>query len=491
MQSHSTTSDNDAGIEPPSLLYGALFAAIQESGIFADSKTFADAVPLREAQAILAEYLALGTAGPEDLRRFVAANFALPEEEDANPTADRAAEDIAQHIARTWPRLERDGAIEQGSAIGLAHRFVVPGGRFRELYYWDSYFTMLGLVAQGRQDLVEEMVDLFADLIDRFGHVPNGTRSYYLSRSQPPVFYLMVGLSERKRDPRLLRALRREHEYWMSGGRVVSLAGGRSLNRYWDDADRPRDESWTEDLATARKSGRPEAEVWRELRAGAESGWDFTSRWLADGRRLETIRTTRIVPCCLNALLFGLESALAEAGDPAMERAALMRREAIALLNWNEAKGFFADYSMDDETVSDQPTAAMLYPLFTGCADPSAAARTIAAARRHLMAPGGLRTTLVETGQQWDAPNGWAPLQWIACQAFASHGEPTLAQDLAGRWIATVKTEFAATGRMLEKYDVERGGSGDGGEYVTQEGFGWTNGVTAALAARLDSSRSG
>jgi alpha,alpha-trehalase len=484
VQSQSTTSGNDPVPLPPSQLYGPLFAAVQESGLFEDSKTFADAVPLHEPAAILAAYLREPPADTAALAQFVAANFELPRDGRLASSEAPAPVAIEKYIADLWPLLEREGVEQRGSSIGVRQRHVVPGGRFREIYYWDSYFTMLGLARQGRQDLVEDMVDLFAELIDRFGHVPNGTRSYYLSRSQPPVFYLMAGLSQRRNDARLKAAMRREHAYWMSGGRAVELAGGAVLNRFWDDIDAPRDESWAEDVVTARKAGRAESGIWRDIRAGAESGWDFSSRWLADGRRLETIRTTRVVPCCLNALLFGLESTLAEAGDAVMALAAARRRKAMATFNWNEAEGFFVDYSLDDGAVSHQPTAAMLYPLFTHCADRSAADRTIAAARRHLVAPGGLRTTLVKTGQQWDVPNGWAPLQWIACEALENYGERAMAVDIAARWIAMVTQEFQATGRMLEKYDVEDGGSGAGGEYETQEGFGWTNGVTAALIAR-------
>jgi alpha,alpha-trehalase len=469
---------------PPSALYGPLFAAVQESGLFSDSKTFADARPRRAPAAIVADYLANPASDEAALRHFVEANFILPDAGEPMFEHKSASRDLEQHIASVWSLLERAGVAEEGSAIGVRQHFIVPGGRFRELYYWDSYFSMLGLVAAGRQDLVEGMVDLFADLIDRFGHIPNGTRSYYLSRSQPPVFYLMVELSQRRGDARLVAAMRREHDYWMSGGRAVALPGGAVLNRYWDDADTPRDESWAEDVATARDAGRPEGELWRDIRAGAESGWDFSSRWLADGRSMESVRTTRIIPCCLNALLYGLETALAEAGDADMALAAERRRAAMAEFNWNEGQGFFADYLLDEGVVSEQPTAAMLYPLFSRCAAPAAAERTIASATRHLIAPCGLRTTLVRSGQQWDAPNGWAPLQWIACRALENYGATSTARDVARRWIATVEAEFLASGRMLEKYDVENGGSGDGGEYVTQEGFGWTNGVTAALIER-------
>lgn len=458
--------------------------AVQEARLFADSKAFADADPRRAPAAILADYLRERPSG-EALAQFVADNFVVPEETESMSVA--SMNDIEDHIAALWPKLTREPVAEHGSALGLPQRHVVPGGRFRELYYWDSYFTMLGLAAQGRLDLVEEMVDLFAGLIERFGHVPNGTRSYYLTRSQPPVFYLMVGLSRRRGDPRLLAAMRREHAYWMAGGRTVALPDGAILNLFWDDAATPRDESWIEDVATASASGRPEAEVWRDIRAAAESGWDFSSRWLGDGRTMETIRTTRIVPCCLNALLYGLEAALGGAGDAVMAAAADRRRAAMTRFLWNERQGFFADRSLDDDRVTDTPTAAMLYPLFAGCADAGQARATVAAVRQYLIAPGGLRTTLIASGQQWDSPNGWAPLQWIGCRALATYGESDLAADIARRWIETVAREFRARRRMLKKYDVERGGSGGGGEYATQEGFGWTNAVTVALMERFGS----
>jgi alpha,alpha-trehalase len=204
----------------------------------------------------------------------------------------------------------------------LPEPYVVPGGRFRELYYWDSYFTMLGLARSGRHDLVEHMVHDFAYLIDTYGHVPNGTRSYYLSRSQPPFFFAMVGLLDAQ-DPaaayaRYLPELRREYAFWMEGEaglhgahrRVVALPDGAVLNRYWDDADTPREESFREDIDLSRRSGGNARQLYRNVRAAAESGWDFSTRWFADGKTLESIDTTEIVPIDLNSLLFGLEQAI-------------------------------------------------------------------------------------------------------------------------------------------------------------------------------------
>ena len=190
------------------------------------------------------------------------------------------------------------------------------------MYYWDSYFTMLGLLESGRADLVKDMVRDFASQIERYGHVPNGTRTYYLSRSQPPFFFVMVGLLN-PADPaaayaRLSAAAEarvrvldgRARTGLRAGGahrRVVAMPDGSILNRYWDDRDTPRDESYREDTELARTSRPRREQVYRDIRAAAESGWDFGSRWFADGQTLATIDTTEIVPVDLNSLLFGLE----------------------------------------------------------------------------------------------------------------------------------------------------------------------------------------
>jgi alpha,alpha-trehalase len=371
----------------------------------------------------------------------------------------------------------------------------VPGGRFRELYYWDSYFTMLGLKADGQQASVDSMIDDFVSLVERYGHVPNGTRSYYLSRSQPPLLYAMMALSPAS-DPavkaRRLAALRREWAYWTSPERTTVMPDGTRLQHYWDARTTPRDESYREDVETARVSGRPVTQVYRDLRAGAESGWDYSSRWLADGQTLATVDTTAIVPVDLNSLLFGLEQAIAtgcaDAGDAACASdftdRATTRRNAVERWLWDEAGGRFGDYDTVRKTVRGGVTAATLYPLFTGLASTAHAARTAAATERLLLAPNGLRTTTVATGQQWDKPNGWAPLQWIAVEGLTRYDRGDLAAAIALRFVGTVEREYRASGKLLEKYDVEQSRAGGGGEYPTQDGFGWTNGVVRALQAR-------
>lgn len=482
----------------PAQLFGPLYHAVQMRGIFPDSKTFADAVPKRPAAAILADYAKCRCDEDAALRQFVRVNFDLPATPAAPPSSERLP--LKAHIDALWPQLTRTTtAVPAGSsALTLPRRYVVPGGRFREMYYWDSYFTMLGLARSGRQDLVEDMVVDFGSLVDRYGHIPNGTRTYYLSRSQPPVFYLIAGLS---RDAKTLgqrnRQLRAEHAYWMAGAetlkpgqqsaRVARLADGALLNRYWDDRDDPRDESYKEDTELAdRTPGRDRKQLFRDLRAAAESGWDFSSRWLGDGRSLAAIRTTRFAPVDLNSLMVGMEQAIAAncralrdvRCATAFDAKAGARVAAMRAHLWNGR--FFADFDLDTGKPNDFASAAMAFPLFAGVAT-DAQARATAKALAPFVGEGGLRTTLIGSGQQWDDPNGWAPLQWVAIAGLRRYREAALAERISTAWLASVEREYRASGKLLEKYDVVERRPGGGGEYPNQDGFGWTNGVTRAL----------
>ncbi|PZT93151.1 MULTISPECIES: alpha,alpha-trehalase TreF [Sphingomonas] len=485
-----------AAVPTPADRFGPLFEAVQMRRLFPDGKTFVDSVPKRPDAAILADYRK-GSFDDAALKAFVLANFDVPGLEPV-PESDHGPRlPIERHIAELWPHLTRDPVTPPpgSTALAVKDRFVVPGGRFRELYYWDSYFTMLGLVADRRQDLVESMLDGFVDLVERYGHVPNGTRTYYLSRSQPPFLYLMMGLSQ-NRDPavaaRRLAALKREYAYFTTPERSVTLPDGAVLQHYWDARTTPRDESWREDVETAKAAGRPVGDTYRDLRAGAENGWDYSSRWLGDGRTLATIDTTSILPADLNSLLWGMERAIAEgaatSGDTATARdfgdRAAKRGAAIERWLWSEAEGRYGDYDVKRRLLRDGVTAATAYPLFVGLTTGARAARVAGTIERQLLAPGGLRTTRVDTGQQWDKPNGWAPLQWIAVAGLDRTGNRALADRIAQRFLATVQREYAASGKLVEKYDVEEVKPGGGGEYPLQDGFGWTNGVTRALMER-------
>jgi len=491
-----------AKAQSPADIYGPLFQALQQGHVFADGKTFVDAVPKRAAAAIMADYARTRPAGPA-LKAFVLANFVVPGEND------RGSGDLRSHVRALWPQLVRQpvAPVAGSSALPLPAPYVVPGGRFREIYYWDSYFTMLGLKVDGQQPLVESMLDDFTSLIERYGHIPNGTRTYYLSRSQPPYYALMLDLSTNT-DPdvakRRLAALRAEHAFWMKGAtcldgnpaclRVVRMPDGSVLNRYYDDRDTPRDESYAEDVETAaRAAPRAAADTQRNLRAGAESGWDFSSRWLRDPRSLATIHTTDIVPVDLNSLIWAMERRIAARCQTARDNPcvtefttlAAKRKTAIDRYLWQATTARYADWDLSSRMPTTSINAAMLHPLFVGLASSAQAKAVAATVRKSLVAEGGLRTTTLNTGQQWDEPNGWAPLQWVAVAGLERNGEPALAKDIARRWLGTVGAAYADTGKMLEKYNIEQRIPGGGGEYPVQDGFGWTNGVTSAILDRF------
>ena len=488
-------------------MFKDLFDAVQNAHVFTDSKTFADAVPKSAPAAILAHFHAAKTASPDALKSFVTDNFVLPTQAGRLDTpGERFA--MAAHIDSLWDELTRSSSTvpAYSSLLPVPEPYVVPGGRFRELYYWDSYFTMLGLAQSGRHDLVEHMVRDFAYLIDTYGHIPNGTRSYYLSRSQPPFFYAMVGLLSAE-DPaasyaRYLPQLRREHGFWMQGEaglrrgtahrRVVALHDGAILNRNWDDADAPREESFREDSELARRSGRIPKQLYRDVRAAAESGWDFSSRWFADGQSLASIDTTEIIPVDLNSLLFGLEEAIgggcARAGDAPcvaeFAHRAAARRRAVNRYLWDAWADAYRDYRWTKRQQIPRVSAAILYPLFVGLASAPQAAAVATAVSRDLLKPGGIATTPVVSGQQWDAPNGWAPLQWIGISGLRRYDNAPLAEAIACRWMQNVNRVYGESGKMVEKYDVVASGlAAGGGAYPTQDGFGWTNGVMRKLMA--------
>ena len=474
-----------AQLQTPAELYGELFSRVQLERVFPDGKTFADASARTSPASIRAEYERLRTTADFDLRGFIERHFVIPGAV-ASSYQTPPGEDVRSHIDTLWSVLERPPDREQihSSLVPLPHSYVVPGGRFREIYYWDSYFTMLGLEQSGRHDLVVDMVKNFAYLIDRFGHVPNGNRTYYLSRSQPPFFAAMVDLLAQSDGEGVYAAylpqLAREYKFWMDGAarlapgtayrRVVRLKDGTLLNRYWDDRATPREESYREDFETARSAAGSAEELYRNLRAAAESGWDFSSRWLADGRSLVTIRTVELVPVDLNSLLYGLEQTLARAyravNDPIAARRisakAWQRRIAIQRLLWNRQAGAFEDYLWRDEQLAGYLTAATLYPLFLGVASREQADRVAATVRERLLRTNGLATSTKETGHQWDAPNGWAPLQWIAIKGLSDYGQSELAREIALRWARTNVAGFLATGKLFEKYNVSVAAAGGG-----------------------------
>jgi len=489
-----------------------LFHCVQMSGVFKDSKTFADAKPNLSWSVIYDAFANKKDSKSFDIKLFVMEYFTLPTPINFNETTK--ANSVEEYIAFLWKKLERQPDQQTGSSLlPLSRPYVVPGGRFREIYYWDSYFTALGLIESGRADLLESMILNFIELQDQLGQIPNGNRHYYWSRSQPPVLSLMVELFIQHQSDKqaqlgknflktCIDGLEKEYTFWMSGAeklsqvcnaerRVVKMSDGSLLNRYWDDQPTPRPESYREDIEEA--SAIPQSErpcFYRNVRAACESGWDFSSRWLKNPHSLESINTTNIVPIDLNCLLLKLEQVLAKyhllVGHSEKSRAFSKkenhRKLAIDKYLWNAHSGFYFDYDIEAKSITSIESLAAVLPLFVEIANEHQAGQVKNRLANQFLAPGGLLTTLSNSQQQWDSPNGWAPLHWFAVAGLKNYRFNELSNEIVERWINTVESYFNQHAQLMEKYDVLKPQNvAQGGEYEVQHGFGWTNGVTLAF----------
>lgn len=495
-------------------LSGPLFRSVQHSGIFKDSKTFVDAIPVKPPEYIMSLYDSVKNLPDFDLKQFVYANFKIPDSDSAKVPVKKT-NSMGEHITELWPLLEHapDIKTEGSTLLPLPYPYVVPGGRFREIYYWDSYFTILGLIADKKLTDAENMVRNFAYLLDTCGMIPNGNRVYYLTRSQPPFFSLMIDLLSRVKNDykwalQFLPQMQKEYSFWMNGSselkgseynafeHSVSLGENEILNRYFDFDTIPREESFREDDLLSQKIPARERPVFfRNLRSAAESGWDFSSRWFGDNKSLLTIETSDIIPVDLNCLIYFMEERLSFflrlSGNLAQSEIYKIRSEnRKALINkyfWNESLGVYLDYNWKKMRQKELVSLAGCFPLFFGIASEVQARRTAEYLSRKMLFEGGLTATEQKTSQQWDAPNGWPPLQYIAVKALREYKLNSLADTIRSRWLRLNERVFLNTGRMVEKYNVmDITLFAGGGEYALQDGFGWTNGVAKAFLREFD-----
>lgn len=489
----------------PEQLFEELFEDLHMSGLWDDGKFISDAIPKYKPEIILDKYRKHKGDEGFDLKVFFEENFNPDENASANFSSD-TSKDVREHIEDLWTVLSRASfePVEGSSALSIPFPYIVPGGRFNEIYYWDSYFTMLGLKVSGKYEMIENMIRNFAFMIDRFGFIPNGNRSYFLSRSQPPFFSLMVELLDTINDEDILLQYRaqlmREYQFWMHGVeenlqhrqsfKHVVRIGDSFLNRYYDTGESPRPEMYGADVHLFRDSGREAASLYANIRAACESGWDFSSRWLDHSLDLATIHCCDILPVDQNCLLYKLEKvisrsfALAGESDKAEEYdlKARTRAELIRQYFWDDEKGFFMDYHFRNDHRCKVLSLAGVFPLFFKIASRQQAHAVSQVLEREFLKDGGLVTTPVHSGQQWDAPNAWAPLQWIAIKGLRNYGFDDLANTVKKRWTKLNIKVYKETGKLLEKYNVEDINlPSGGGEYPVQDGFGWTNGVLLAL----------
>jgi alpha,alpha-trehalase len=478
-----------------------LFKEVQLAHLFEDSKTFVDLERDRPFTELASLYLEEREKAGFDLNDFVEEHFRDPGSLAASFETDRSR-DMYSHISTMWDILGRgsDSVNPNSSRIPLPYPYIVPGGRFKEIYYWDSYFTMVGLVADGRMDIANNMLANFGHLIDSLGFIPNGTRDYYLTRSQPPFFTLMVSLlSEKDTSFQSLyfRQIEKEYDYWMKGAdfletgnaanRAVCIGENRYMNRYWDTARTPRPESYGEDVQLAADLPEQSREsLYSNLRAAAASGWDFSSRWYAREGEFASTATANLIPVDLNALVYYMETRLAEgysrSGEKELARKlkdrADSRKKLINSMLWDPEAGFYKDFNFVSNSRCGEITLAGVYPLYFGLASRGQARQVRDLLMQDFLKDGGLVTSLRITGQQWDAPNGWAPLQWMAVRGLLNYGYREEAKEIMQRWLAINQKVFREEGKMMEKYNVvDTTLISGGGEYPTQDGFGWTNGV--------------
>uniref|UniRef100_H3GYW6 Trehalase n=1 Tax=Phytophthora ramorum TaxID=164328 RepID=H3GYW6_PHYRM len=554
---------------------GPLLHAVQMANVFSDSKYFVD-MPIKENSSafdILVDFqrreLAMTEYRPnvhdtheQQLRRFIGDHFDPPGTDLLPITPfdyqgqfhppmvadihDEELRDWAFDLHRIWQTLGRirnpnvKGSLLRSRMQGEstsnqpANVLIVPGGRFRESYYWDSYWIVQGLLVSDMPITARGIVNHLLEYVSEFGFVPNGGRIYYLTRSQPPMLSDMVKLvarlptneAEIEYDDEYLRGalpiLEREYDYWMQHGpcgHAVELtqrnatsaeATGKTyvLNRYTSNANHPRPESYREDVLIASEifdrtvdmnngnaaaTERHKDKYYNNVIAAAESGWDFSSRWLRDPLDMKSMVTSSVVPVDLNAIMYRVECNLMEFNRHLgsheraqfFERAAARRSEAIDAILWSEKHHSWKDYDLETDTHSSIVSVSDYTPLWAkafNSTDIDRLKKVVASLKNSdLLQVGGVQTTTMFSGQQWDSPNAWPPEQDIIVEgllAINTTESYALARELSQTWTHASLTAWKQTGLMFEKYNAsEVGGLGAGGEYFPQFGFGWTNGV--------------
>ncbi len=427
-----------------------------------------------------------------------------------------------------WGRIDlrrlpkRTASLPEHGLLYLPNPYVVPGGRFNEMYGWDSFFIELGLLRDGELDRARGMVDNFVYEIEHYGTLLNANRTYYLTRSQPPFLGRMVLMLHEARPDRawlrrVLPALAAYHRFWTVAPHAIP---GLGLSRYFDAGKGPapevvageRDGAGRTHYDRAREYYRTAGEIadydvdrfydrkrdrltelfYKGDRSMRESGFDPSNRFGP-----LSVDIVHYAPVCLNSLLYQMELDLARIHDELgngneagrYRARADARRAAVDRHLWDEEAGLYFDYNFESRRRREYVFATTFYPLWVGLASPARAARVREVLRR-LEAPGGLLTSLEKTGSQWDAPFGWAPLQWIAVQGLRRYGFHEDADRLSRAFLALVAKEYDEHGVILEKNDVMSRESDVGpgiryGYASNEVGFGWTNGVFLDLVAAL------
>uniref|UniRef100_A0AB38ZEW6 Trehalase n=1 Tax=Oncocephalus sp. TaxID=2944721 RepID=A0AB38ZEW6_9HEMI len=517
--------------------YGKLLHTIQMASIFPDSKTFVDMKMKQNATQtlqIFANLMEKTEQKPtvDELKQFVTENFepAGSEFERWDPTDwhkqpkflqkinDRTLRQWANDLHGLWKKLGRKMKPDVAnnshlySIIPVENPVIVPGGRFREFYYWDSYWIVRGLLLSEMFDTVKGMLTNFVSIVSRYGFIPNGGRVYYLMRSQPPLLIPMVdSYLEFTHDFEFLekniKLLEKEFLFWMRNRTVDITKNDKvyKLCRYQDSSSGPRPESYREDVLTAQYVREQDKDgFYSQLKTAAESGWDFSTRWFISDSgnnhgNLTNIQVKSIVPVDLNAIIYwnaNLLSKFYKLLNKTKEAESYAKisnewMEAVNEVLWHPVAGAWLDYDLINNKKRDYFYPSNLAPLWTNCYPKDKRQYYVESTLKYLEKSqvlvnlGGIPSSLEHSGEQWDYPNAWPPLQHIVIMGLANTNNSAaeqLAFELAERWVHSNHKAYEETHAMFEKYDATVvGGHGGGGEYEVQLGFGWSNGVIMDL----------
>ena len=449
---------------------------------------------------------------------YVARNENLPQIEQRLRAAITPQE-FATIALRTLP--ENPLAIREQGLLYLPLPYVVPGGRFNEMYGWDSFFIQLGLLRDNEIELAKDMADNFLYQVREYGKVLNANRTYYLGRSQPPFLTAMLlGVYRKTHDRKWLAdavpEVEKYYRFWTTEPHQIAESG---LSRYYDFGEGPAPEVLSDERDA---QGRTHYDLVKEYlrthtvtdydvsqyydaakneltplfykgdRSMRESGFDPSNRF--GPFNLDVIHYN---PVCLNSLLYLMEVQMAEIleivgrGDEsgAWRERAKVRAERVNRLMWDAKEGFYYDYNFVQKRVRRYPFLTTFLPLWVGIATKDQAARVVENLPK-FERPGGLQTSTFQSGNQWDSPFGWAPLELIAVEGLRRYGYKEAADRIAVEWLSLVRDEYQKSGTIVEKYDVVKRGSSVSsaiqfGYRSNEIGFGWTNGVFTTLLDEL------
>lgn len=518
--------------------HGPLLDAIQMSRIYPDSKTFVDKKLKFTPGKIIKHFEDLVSnnngepLSKENLIKFIEDNFEAegqelepwtPEDWTPRPKFVEKLENtelrgLAIRINGLWKDLSRrikDDVRENPqlySIIYVPNGFVVPGGRFREFYYWDTYWIVKALLLCEMAQTVRGIIENFLTMVETYGLVPNGGRIYYIKRSQPPFLNLMMKeYIQSTGDMEFLRkhvaTLDKELQFWEKKRSVTLMKDDQEhlLFVFGTGGTGPRPESYREDVELAETfEGKEEKEeFYYHIKAGAESGWDYSTRWMINAQAqnqgtLLDVKTSFIIPVDLNAIMYmnyrTMSDFYAQLGDTESSefhsKKATVLKEAIGKVLWSKEDNMWFDYDLLNDSSRKYFYPSNLLPLWAECyeeADRVLVAESSIAYLKStgtIYCKGGVPTSLEESGQQWDFPNAWPPLQHILVAGLLktqNEEARQIALNIARTYTqCTIFScpEDAEVCHMFEKYDVNNTGvAGGGGEYDVQTGFGWSNGV--------------